>query len=588
MYDLVAEGASPADRWRKRLPEGLILTLGRLSPPWDIPWDTQISRRHAQLKLERDQLLVTRLESATNPLFFQGQQADSFTVGPHQKFVIGRTTFLLIPSQAVVTLDAPDPVHQRSFSDDYLRKVSYRDVRGRLEILGELPNLIAGAGSHIQLYDALARLVLRGVLRAQTVGIVSALDGQEGPAMEIIHWDSRRELVDGFQPSEKLIRQAIESTETVLHVWRDTHVGESLYTMQQNSDWAFVCPLGGSATKRQVIYVSGQSATPESVENDDQLQDDMKFVQIAGATYSSLLDLRQLEHRQASLRSFFSPVVVDALAGQNIEAVLEPRECRLAILFCDLRGFSGASEELSGDLLRLLDQVSRALGVMTRNILDHRGVIGDFHGDAVMGFWGWPIEQPDASVRACHAALAIARQFHNLESTELSRDRGVLTMGLGIASGTAVAGKIGSADQVKVTAFGPVVNLASRLEGMTRAFRVPILCDETTAMDLKNSASTSARIRKLARIRPAGFAKAVELWQIMPDLPPYDSLNLEDLKKWDEAMALFRDGKWPQAWVEFENVPATDKPREFMMDFIRTHNFQPPPDWDGVIPMRTK
>ena len=588
MYDLVAEGVSPVDRWRRRLPEGIVLTLGRQSPPWEVPWDSQVSRRHAQLQLDKDELVVKRLESATNPLFFQGQPLDTFTVGPHQKFVIGRTTFLLLPSQAVVTQNAPDPIHQRSFTDEFLRKVNYRDVRGRLEILGELPNLISGAGSHVQLHDALARLVMRGVLRAQTVGIVSIHDDEDAPSIEIIHWDSRRELPDGFQPSEKLIRQAIEAKETVLHVWRDTAVGESLYTMQQNSDWAFVFPLEGSATKRQAIYVSGQSASPEDVENDDQLQDDMKFVQIAGAPYSSLLDLRQLEHRQSSLRSFFSPVVVDALSGQNIEEVLEPRECRLSILFCDLRGFSGASEEMSGNLLKLLDQVSRALGVMTRNILDHRGVIGDFHGDAVMGFWGWPMEQQDASIRACQAALAIAEQFHSPEMSDPSSSTGELTMGLGIATGIAVAGKIGSADQVKVTAFGPVVNLAARLEGMTRLFRVPILCDAATAMDLKNFSASGMRVRKLAKVRPAGFVKAVDLWQIMPNALPFRSLSDANLKKWEDAMSLLVEGKWPQAWVELEQVPIADKPREFMMDFIRSHNFQPPHDWNGTIPMRSK
>ena len=81
------------------------------------------------------------------------------------------------------------------------------------------------------------------------------------------------------------------------------------------------------------------------------------------------------------------------------------------MLFCDLRGFSLRSEKGAGDLLGLLRRVSTALGVMTHQILDHGGVVGDFHGDAAMGFWGWPIAQADAAAKAATAALEIRAEF---------------------------------------------------------------------------------------------------------------------------------------------------------------------------------
>ena len=87
--------------------------------------------------------------------------------------------------------------------------------------------------------------------------------------------------------------------------------------------------------------------------------------------------------------------------------VLAPRETEVAVLFCDLRGFSRHSERSADDLLGLLNRVSQALGVTTHEIREQGGVLGDFHGDAAMGFWGWPLPQPDAAVRACLAALAI-------------------------------------------------------------------------------------------------------------------------------------------------------------------------------------
>ena len=94
------------------------------------------------------------------------------------------------------------------------------------------------------------------------------------------------------------------------------------------------------------------------------------------------------------LRQFFAPLILSV--GDDLDtALLEPRECDVTVLFCDLRGFSQKAEAAAGDLKGLLDRVSRALGVMTSQILKHSGVTGDFQGDAAMGFWGWPLPLPN-------------------------------------------------------------------------------------------------------------------------------------------------------------------------------------------------
>ena len=100
---------------------------------------------------------------------------------------------------------------------------------------------------------------------------------------------------------------------------------------------------------------------------------------------------------------------------------------------------------------------------MTHHILANSGVVGDFHGDAAMGFWGWPISMGNSIQQVCQAALAIQSEFA-LASAQPDHPLADFRAGLGIASGSAVAGRIGTTDQVKVTVFGPVVNLASRLE----------------------------------------------------------------------------------------------------------------------------
>ena len=108
---------------------------------------------------------------------------------------------------------------------------------------------------------------------------------------------------------------------------------------------------------------------------------------------------------------------------------------------------------------------------MTHHIREQGGVVGDFQGDAAMGFWGWPLPQPDAvpDLPRRPGRPRRVRGHHRLQA------------GIGVATGRAVAGKIGTVDQVKVTVFGPVVNLASRLEGMTKIIQAPILLDQATA-----------------------------------------------------------------------------------------------------------
>jgi len=169
--------------------------------------------------------------------------------------------------------------------------------------------------------------------------------------------------------------------------------------------------------------------------------------------------------------------VLAAIGTDSDPTLLAPRESNVTVMFCDLRGFSRQAETSRNDLAGLLDRVSQALGVMTRHISEYGGVIGDFQGDAAMGFWGWPVAADDDPLRACRAALAIRAEFAEAARTP-GHPLADFRMGIGLARGTAVAGRIGTGEHFVFTAFGPVVNLASRLEGMTKQLHAPIIIDE--------------------------------------------------------------------------------------------------------------
>jgi adenylate cyclase len=272
--------------------------------------------------------------------------------------------------------------------------------------------------------------------------------------------------------------------------------------------------------------------------------------------------------------------VLDTLASEDPEIVLAPRETEVSVLFCDLRGFSRESERHAGDLLGLLQRVSKALGVMTLHIREEGGVVGDFQGDAAMGFWGWPLPQRDAVLRTCRAALGIRTEFEATAGFHA---------GIGIATGKAVAGKIGTVDQVKVTVFGPVVNLASRLESMTKLLRAPILLDESTARAVRRLVPRDvARVRRLAIVKPYGLDTPLEVSELLPPAAQYPLLTDEHIGIYETALEKFLARQWAAAFELLHHIPAEDEVKDFLTVYIAEHNRRPPPHWDGVIPLESK
>ena len=107
MADLIAEGESSQHRWRRVLPDDRLIVLGRAVSSWSVPWDEQISRRHAELRWRRGLLAVKRLDTARNPIFYRGHEESRFEIRPGEHFVVGQTTFTLTDEEVNISLDAP-------------------------------------------------------------------------------------------------------------------------------------------------------------------------------------------------------------------------------------------------------------------------------------------------------------------------------------------------------------------------------------------------------------------------------------------------------------------------------------------------
>lgn len=590
MAELIAQGPDAHQRWRRTLRPNESFLLGRDAGLWSTPWDLHISRRHASARWFEGQLHVEKLPDARNPVFLGGLETSSFAVKPGEHFVIGDTTFSVASESVNWSRDRSRPVEEQSYSSQYLHRVRFHNADQRIEVLSRLPDVISGAVNESELFIGLVNMLLAGIGRAGAVAIVAA-DERHGQApVCILHWDRRLATTSEFQPSQRLILEAVRRKESVLHVWgpgRDAT--SSQFTLSANVDWAFCTPVSGEACRGWGIYVAGQLTAELGGQPDPaDLREDLKFTELVGNTLSSLRQAQMMQRRQAALGGFFAPQVLEALSTEDPEVVLKPRETEVSVLFCDLRGFSREAERNAGDLLALLDRVSKALGVMTHHILEQGGVFGDFQGDAAMGFWGWPISQPDAIERACLAALAIRVEFE-AAARQPNHPLADFRMGIGLATGRAVAGRIGTTDQVKVTVFGPVVNLASRLEGMTKILHTPILLDSATARVVREHVPPAlARCRRLAVVKPYGMNTAVEVSELLPPAKDYPELADEHIQSYEGALDAFLAGDWSEALELLHKVPAKDRVKDFLTIFIAQHNRTPPPGWNGVVPLSSK
>lgn len=564
--------------------------------------------------------------------------------GHHPAAILGRPATPGEPEESEqFTAPTPDymaasesgEVTEMAFAESALRQKNFYDSQARIELLARLPDLVAGSLSDEELFARVTDVLLRATPSASAVAIVRASerDLESQPAdpssdalgMQILHYDIRDNQSNSHDVSTKLVNATLRRRDSVLHLWENQFARpadgqqaskESVpdYTLNENVDWAFCVPLRSEACRGWVLYVTGSRAglltSGRSVSDSrtlvDRLSDDVKFAEVVGSLVSGIRQANQFQQRHAAMRRFFAPVVLDAIAGTDSENWLQPRECSLSVMFCDLRGFSLTSETHGGQLLVLLEQVSAALGVMTKHILNTEGVIGDFHGDAAMGFWGWPLPLPHGTDPMIAASSAAAQAAADIRR-DYARGETEFRCGIGIASGLAVAGRIGTVDQVKVTAFGPVVNLASRLEGLTKIFGVEIIVDHTTAKNLMVSgndgqplgstvppaadivgasdgdSTAGYRLRTLGRVRAAGTRTPVEIYQLIVPLKDQPQLSQHELQLSQSAFAAFGEGRWDDAYQQLHELPAWDRPKDVLLQQILAHHRIAPADWDGVL-----
>ncbi len=253
----------------------------------------------------------------------------------------------------------------------------------------------------------------------------------------------------------------------------------------------------------------------------------------------------------------------------------------VTLFFSDLAGFTSISERLSAE--EVVGLLNDYLSRMTDIILDEEGTVDKFEGDAIMAFWGAPLPQEDQALRACRAALrqqeALAELNRQFQEMGLPR----LGMRIGLHTGEAVVGNLGSEKRFDYTAIGDTVNLASRLEGLNKFYGTFIMASETTMAECGDG----VRFREVDRVAVKGKETAVGVYQ---PLGLKDSLASEESALSEEfagALEVYRQEKFAEAAVLFQKILARhpgDSPSQVFLE--RCQDFQtnpPPPGWNGVF-----
>lgn len=560
---------------------------------WAIPWDAHISREHAEVVWNGRELRVRCLDSARNPMLYFGRKVRELTLSPGEEFTIGSTKFTVQP-------DDPSPaslssVSEFAFSRSELQQIAFVDADRRLEQLAKLPELIAAGMTSEASAAKLAEFLLSTIRSASIAVVVNVgADPQRRDYDRPVFIRSASRANDvRILPSRTLLRAALQGQCGILHVFNTP--GDPSVTLSTMLDWAFCVPVLNPGSEGWCLYVSGvfdNNPLGRGAKDAADLKGDMKFTELLAEFLGSIRESQQLRRREGAMSQYFSPVVVEALRSSRGDDALAPRETDVTVLFCDVRGFSRRTEKARRELPALLERIGAALGVMAGAIVRHEGIIADFQGDAALGFWGWPAGSPDDPAAACRAALEIAAEF----SAAAGDPEHALTdfrVGIGIAHGPAIAGRIGPQQQAKVGVFGPAVNLGGRLEAMTKQLRASIVVDEATADCVRKLLPpTEARTRRLAKIRPAGMEDALWVSELLPGTDGEGKLgpriNSEQIAQFESAADAVVAGNWSQALEILYKLPADDRAREFLIAFLLEHHAEPPRGWDGVITLKQK
>ncbi len=306
--------------------------------------------------------------------------------------------------------------------------------------------------------------------------------------------------------------------------------------------------------------------------------------------YRALIEEKEKRKVRTAFGQYLSPEVIRRLLINP--RLVDPRKTDVTVMFSDIRGFTTISEKLDAhDLAHFLNQY---LTDMTKIVFDRQGTLDKYIGDAVMAFWGAPFEEAGHAEKGCDTALEMMKRVHELQAQWKTEGKPPLDIGIGLNTGVASVGNMGSVLRYGYTALGDAVNLSSRIEGLNKEYGTHILVSEMTYKAAKDAGFI---FRELDLIRVKGKLQPVTLYELVArqaDLPagglPADLK--ERMERFAKARALYQKRQWADAQTAFQGILEKwpdDGPARLYWKRCQEYLFdEPPTGWDGVFTMTHK
>ncbi len=320
----------------------------------------------------------------------------------------------------------------------------------------------------------------------------------------------------------------------------------------------------------------------------------MELLSYAVKTFSILLKIAIVVKKkikfESNIRKAFSRFVPEQIIDELVEGadkeekvgVGEKRD--VAILFSDIRSFTNISERNKPETIVAF--LNRYFTIMCTVIKKHGGTIDKFIGDAIMALFGAPVSYEDNARRAVAAAYEMREALATVPLDDLILPEGMnFNIGIGIHYGDVIVGSIGSKDKTDYSVIGDNVNLASRLEGLTKTYGSMILVSEAVKSDIKDD---EFLFRHLDDVKVKGKANAVGIYAVDRSM---EDFSFEYRDAYGKGFALYKKGVWNLAKEYFEKAVEAapdDKAAKLMLSRCKEFIETPPENWDGAIAFLTK
>ena len=308
----------------------------------------------------------------------------------------------------------------------------------------------------------------------------------------------------------------------------------------------------------------------------------------------------EVQRRQirSAFGQYLSPDLVEELARNPDRLVLGGETREMTIMFSDVRGFTSISESYKSDPQGLTSLMNRFLTPLSDAIMEKRGTIDKYMGDAIMAFWNAPLDDSEHAKHACEAALNMIERLDALnaerkrEAQETQQTYIPLKVGIGINTGEVVVGNMGSEHRFDYSVLGDSVNLASRLEGQSKNYGVTTILGSRTATLVCDDFA----LLELDAIRVKGKTEPEVIYTLLGTRELAGQPHIIELRdRVSKAIAAYRAQNWSEALTALrlcqQSVNGLDMAAFCQLYQARIEEFKvnpPPPDWDGVATLQTK